>query len=57
MNKVIRHPFSFAGKAGVHEMKRAPSINETLRFFAADEIQLQKFKQMNTHVSYWLIKQ
>lgn len=41
---------------GVHEMKIAPvKIEGKTMIYAADEIQPQKFKAMNTHVSYWLL--
>lgn len=41
---------------GVHEMRLFPDLYEgKIMVYAADEIQPQKFKNMNTHVSYWLI--
>jgi hypothetical protein len=43
---------------GVHEMKIAPQpVDGCPMLYTADEIQPQKFKDMNTHVSCWLIKQ
>ncbi len=41
---------------GVHEMRLFPEQKEgKIMIYAADEIQPQKFSNMNTHVSYWLI--
>jgi len=41
---------------GVHEMRLYPKrINGKIVVYASDEIQPQKFINMNTHVSYWLI--
>jgi hypothetical protein len=41
---------------GVHEMKIAPLREDgKMMIYAADEIQPQKFKAMNTHISYWTI--
>lgn len=43
---------------GVHEMKLYPKhFKNKIMIYAADEIQPQKFDNMNTHVSYWLIGQ
>lgn len=40
---------------GVHEMQAAPQPGGGWLLFAADEIQLQKFADMKTHVSCWEI--
>lgn len=41
---------------GVHEMRLFPELYDgKIMIYAADEIQPQKFNNMNTHVSYWLI--
>lgn len=41
---------------GVHEMRIFPKLYQgKIMVYAADEIQPQKFNDMNTHVSYWLI--
>ena len=41
---------------GVHEMRIFPEPYQgKIMVYAADEIQPQKFNNMNTHVSYWLI--
>jgi len=41
---------------GVHELRLFPQpYNGGIMVYAADEIQPQKFNNMNTHVSYWLI--
>ena len=41
---------------GVHEMGIAAGPRRgTWRIYAADEIQTQKFPDMKTHVSYWLV--
>ena len=42
---------------GVHEMKIFPRLyKDKMMIYAADEIQPQKFRNMNTHVSYWLFE-
>jgi hypothetical protein len=41
---------------GVHEMRLAPPRPDVkLMLYAADEIQLHKFKDMNTHLVSWVI--
>lgn len=41
---------------GVHEMRLFPKPRDgKIMVYAADEIQPQKFNNMNTHVSYWLL--
>ena len=41
---------------GIHEMRLAPPRQDgKLQLCAADEIQLQKFKDMNTHVVLWTL--
>ena len=41
---------------GVHEMRLAPPRSDgKLMLYAADEIQLHKFKDMNTHLVSWAI--
>ncbi len=43
---------------GVHEMRLFPELyNDKIMFYASDEIQPQKFDNMNTHVSFWLIEE
>jgi hypothetical protein len=42
---------------GVHEMGLIPPLRKgQLSIFAADEIQPQKFPDMQTHVSMWIIE-
>lgn len=42
---------------GVHEMRLFPKLfNGKIMFYAADEIQPQKFDDMVTHVSFWTIE-
>jgi len=48
--------YPFAQGEGVHEMKLAPvRIDGMQVLFGADEIQLWKFPEMDTHVGFWLI--
>lgn len=50
------HKCPLAQGEGVHEMKLAPvRIDGMQVLFAADEIQLWKFSEMDTHVGFWLI--
>ncbi|SMO73402.1 VCBS repeat-containing protein [Fodinibius sediminis] len=43
---------------GVHEMRLFPKPYEgKIMLYGADEIQPQKFNNMKTHVSYWLLSQ
>ncbi|MEX0680654.1 MAG: VCBS repeat-containing protein [Balneolales bacterium] len=41
---------------GVHEMGLVTRPDGTKLLYAADEIQPHKFEEMETHVSYWLLK-
>jgi hypothetical protein len=51
------HRIQISAGRGVHEMSQAPPERKgELTIFAADEIQPQKFPDMQTHVNLWTIR-